>query len=63
MGKFHTLALNFGGGPFGIIVTKYSRLKSDHSNEKVYRKPIDRRLKTLLNEGWSSFLQPTNHEL
>ena len=36
MGKFHTLAMNFGGSPFRITVTRYFRPKSDHSNERVY---------------------------
>ena len=49
MGKFHPLALNFGGRPFSMTVMRYFRSKSDHSKERVYRKPIDRRLKTLPN--------------
>ena len=35
------------------------RSKSGHLNETVYCKPIDRRLKTLLNEGLGSLLRPT----
>ena len=63
MGTFHTLALNFGGWPFRITVTRYLRPKSVHSNERVYREPIDRRLKTLLKEGSGSFLRPITPEL
>ena len=63
MVKFHILALNFGGRPFSIIVTRYFRSKSDNSNERVYRSPIDRRLKTLLNEGQGSFLGLTTPAL
>ena len=62
MEKFYTLALNFGGWPFSITVTRYFRPKADHSNEMVYRKPIDRRLKTLsaTNHAWvmEVFLEP-----
>ena len=47
--KFHPLALNFGGWSFSMTVTSYFRSKSDHSKERGYRKPIDRRLKTLPN--------------
>ena len=42
-------ALNFGGWPFSITVTRYFKPKSGHSNERVYRKSIDRILKTLHN--------------
>ena len=44
IGKFYTLALNFKGKPFAIIVTRHFRPKSDHLNEVVYCKPIDRTL-------------------
>ena len=63
MGKFHILALNFGGWPFSITVTGYFRPKPDHSNERIYRKLIDKRLKTLPNEGSRSFLRLTTPEL
>ena len=63
IGKFNILALNFGGWPFSITVTRFFRPKSDHSNEKVYLKPIDRRLKKLPNEGSDSFLRLTTPEL
>ena len=63
MGKFHILALNFGGWPFSITVTGYFRPKPDHSNERIYRKLIDKRLKTLPNEGSCSFLRLTTPEL
>ena len=33
----------------------YFRPKSGHSNERIHRKPIDRGLRTLLNEGSGSF--------
>ena len=36
IGKFHTLALNFGGWAFSITVRKYFRSNSDHSNERIY---------------------------
>ena len=39
------------------------RSKLGHSNEKVYLKLIDRRLKILLKEGLHSFLRPTTSEL
>ena len=39
------------------------RSKLGHSNEKVYLKLIDRRLKMLLKEGLHSFLRPTTSEL
>ena len=32
--KFHTLALNFGGRPFGVTVTRYFSPKPGHANEK-----------------------------
>ena len=51
MGQFHALALTFGGRSFGKTVTRHFRPRSSHSNERVYCKPINRRLKTLLNEG------------
>ena len=35
---------------------RYFRPKSDHSNERIYDKPIDRRLKTLLN-SWAAFYE------
>ena len=63
MAKLHTLALNFGGWPFSITITKYLRQKSDHSNERVYRKPIDGRLKTLLNKESGSCLQQNTPRL
>ena len=63
MGKFHILALNFGGWPFSITVTGYFRPKPDHSNERIYCKLIDKRLKTLPNEGSRSFLRLTTPEL
>ena len=59
MGTFHTLALNF----WGITVTRYFRPKSGHSNERVNRKAIDGRLKTLRNEVSGSFLRLIKPEL
>ena len=62
VGKCQTLALNFDGWPFSTTVTRYFRPKLGHSNERVYCKPIDRRLKTLPNERSGSFLRPTTPE-
>ena len=61
--KVHTLIFNVAGWPFGVTVTRYFRPKSGHSNERVYRKQIGRRLKTLLKNGFASFLRPINSEL
>ena len=63
MEKLHTLALNFGGWHFSITVKRYFSRKSDHSNEGVCRKPIDRGLNMLPNEGSGHFLQLTTPEL
>lgn len=62
MRKFHTLVLKLDNWPFGITATWYLTY-SDHSNKRIYRKPIDKRLKTLLNEGSGSFLRPNAPEL
>ena len=62
-GKCHTLALKFGGWPFTMTVTRYFRPKTDHSNERVYHKPIYRKLKALANEGLGSFLRLFTSEL
>ena len=69
--KFHRLALKFGGWPFGgwpstfggWPVTKHFGPKLGHSNERIYRKPVNRRLKTLLNKRSGSFLWPTTPAL
>ena len=54
--KISYTSLGFCHWPFGgWPVTRYCRLKSGHSNEGIYRKPIDWRLKTLFSEGF----QPT----
>ena len=66
IGKSDTLALNFGDWPFdgwplnfgSWPVTRYFRPKSGYTNERVCRKPIDKRLKALLKEGSGSFLWP-----
>ena len=50
------------GKLFGIIVTWHFSPKSDHSNERVYYKPVCKILKTFLNEESVSFLQPTTPE-
>ena len=63
LGEFHILVLNFGAWPFDIIAPRHLRRKSGHSNERVNRKPINRILKTLLNEGFGSFLRATTSEL
>ena len=47
---------------FGMPVSMYSSPKLGHSNERVYCEPIDRRLKTLLNEESVSFLRQTTLE-
>ena len=39
-----------------LICNEVLRPKIGHSNERIYRKPIDKRVKALLNEGSSSFL-------
>ena len=43
---------------FGMTVSMYFRPKLGHSNERVYSEPIDRGLKTILNEESVSFLRP-----
>ena len=48
-------SVEFGGWPFSMTVTRYFRPKSDHSNERVYREPIEKRLKKLPNEGRTAF--------
>ena len=57
--SYSTLALNFKDWPFGIIATRHFRPKSGHLNDRVYCKPIGRKLKRLLNESSGSFLRPT----
>ena len=71
MGKFHKLALNFSGWPFIATVTRYLRPKSDHANEWVYRKSIDRSMEVFLEtfllffgyrkkHFWKKFCQKTS---
>ena len=63
MGKFHALAMNFKGWPFGVIVTRHFRPKVGHLNERVYCKLIDRTSKVLFIKESGSFLRPTSPEL
>ena len=58
MGKFHALVFNYGDLTFNITVSRYFRPNSGHSDERVYRKPIDRRLRT--GQGVEQFSR-TNH--
>ena len=48
--------------PYSVTVIRDFRPESGHSNEMVYCKLIDRRLKTLLKEELDSFLEPTTTE-
>ena len=58
LGIFHTLALNFNGWTFEVIIIRHFRPTSVHLNESVYCKPIDKTLKMLFIEESNSFLWP-----
>ena len=58
IGIFHTLALNFNGWLFDVIVTSPLKPKSVYLNRSIYCKPIDRTLKMLFIEESHSFLRP-----
>ena len=56
IGILHKQILTIGGRPFSITVTRHFRPKSDHSNERIYCKPIDRETKNTIQGAVAGFL-------
>ena len=59
IGILHTLSFTVGDRPFGVTVTRHFRLKSTHSTETIYCKPINRALNAI--QGGVRQLSRTNY--
>ena len=63
IGILHKQILTIGDRPFSITVTRHFRPKSDHSNERIYCKPIDRETKNTIQGAVAGFLSSPIPEL